>query len=74
MILKLNAETFEVVTDKTGAVKPSSDAEFLSALPISEARFAVYDHEASRSTTRGGTTFAPSARLLMRCRSPREVG
>lgn len=48
MILKLNAETFEVVTDKTGAVKPASDAEFLNALPISEARFAVYDHEASR--------------------------
>jgi hypothetical protein len=45
LILKLNPESFEIQVEKAGEKKASSYTDFLTALPLTEARFAVFDHE-----------------------------
>lgn len=53
MILKLNPESFEIQVEKTGENKPTAYADFLNALPLTEARFAVFDHEVRLEGNRG---------------------
>lgn len=44
LTFRLDPDSFEIKVDKSGDAK-STQEDFLSALPLSEARFAVFDHE-----------------------------